>query len=342
LQGLMNKKILAGTFVVLCALIGFTVYWSLYLKYDESTDNAYTQSHYAVISPKVTGYINKISVDDNQLIKKDLCMIIIDDSDYKASLESKEANVLAQDALLQSLNDKIDLQYAIIAKAKATVAKAKAELARTDKDLERSATLFEKGFAPRQQYDSLRADALSAEAAHREVQAALVSEEKQINCLKSSLLQQEALKKQAIADCALAHNNIINTKIIAPFDGVVGNRFAQIGQLVRPGMNLLTLVPANATYVVANFKETQISRMKAGHPVTLKIDAYPGDTFKGEVDSISPATGARFSLLPPDNATGNFTKIIQRVPVKIRLTEDKGKWDLLRPGLSVVATVHTR
>lgn len=342
MQGLKNKKILAGIFLVLCAILGFTAYWYLCLKYDESTDNAYTQSHSAVISPKVTGYIHTISVDDNQLIQKDLCMIVIDDSDYKASLNAAEARVLAQDALLQSLRDKIDLQYSIIAKAKATVAKAKAEQARADKDLERSATLLQKGFAPRQQYDSLKADSLSAGAALREAQAALISEEKQINYLKSSLLEQEALKKQAIADCALARNNITNTKIIAPFDGVVGNRFAQIGQLVRPGMNLLTLVPANATYVVANFKETQISRMKTGHPVTLKIDAYPGETFKGEVDSISPATGAQFSLLPPDNATGNFTKIIQRVPVKIKLTEDKGKWDLLRPGLSVIATVHTR
>lgn len=323
-------------------LIAFLAYWYLVLRYYESTDDAYTQAHTTVISPKVTGYINQIHVADNQNIAKDFCMIRIDDSDYQASLKSAEANVAARDASLQSLHDKIDLQQSIILKAKATVAKAKAEQDRANKDLERADFLLRQDFVARQKYDSLKAAALSAQADLREAEAAYVTEEKQLNYLNSSILEQEALKKQALADLQLARNNVTNTQLYAPFDGVVGNKGIQVGQLVRPGMNLFTLVPVNASFIVANFKETQITRMKPGQEVSLKIDAYPDVDFKGVVDSLSPATGAQFSLLPPDNATGNFTKIIQRVPVKIKIVEHNAKVDLIRPGLSVIATVCTR
>ncbi|MGN6670633.1 MAG: HlyD family secretion protein [Candidatus Nucleicultricaceae bacterium] len=323
-------------------LIAFLAYWYLVLRYYESTDDAYTQAHTTVISPKVTGYINQIHVADNQNIAKDFCMIRIDDSDYQASLKSAEANVAARDASLQSLHDKIDLQQSIILKAKATVAKAKAEQDRANKDLERADFLLRQDFVARQKYDSLKAAALSAQADLREAEAAYVTEEKQLNYLNSSILEQEALKKQALADLQLAKNNVTNTQLYAPFDGVVGNKGIQVGQLVRPGMNLFTLVPVNASFIVANFKETQITRMKPGQEVSLKIDAYPDVDFKGVVDSLSPATGAQFSLLPPDNATGNFTKIIQRVPVKIKIVEHNAKVDLIRPGLSVIATVCTR
>ncbi|KAB2836139.1 MAG: HlyD family secretion protein [Caedimonadaceae bacterium] len=326
----------------LLALVAFGAYWFFVLQHYESTDDAYTQAHTTVISPKVTGYINHIEVGDNQRVSKDFCMIKIDDSDYQAALKSAEANVAARDATLQSLRDKIDLQQSIILKAKATVAKSKAEQDRANKDLERTDFLLKQDFVARQKYDSLKAAALSAQADLREAQAGLVTEEKQLNYINSSILEQEALKKQAVADLQRARNDVTNTILYAPFDGVVGNKGIQVGQLVRPGMNLLTLVPANASFVVANFKETQITRMKPGQEVSLKVDAYPDIQFKGVVDSLSPATGSQFSLLPPDNATGNFTKIIQRVPVKIKLVEHNADLDLIRPGLSVVVTVCTR
>lgn len=323
-------------------LIAFLAYWYLVLRYYESTDDAYTQAHTTVISPKVTGYIHQIHVADNQNIAKDSCMIRIDDSDYQASLKSAEANVAARDASLQSLHDKIDLQQSLILKAKATVAKAKALKDRASKDLERADFLLKQDFIARQKYDSLKATALSAQADLREAEAAYVTEEKQLNYINSSIREQEALKRQTLADLQLAKNNVANTVLHAPFDGVIGNKGIQVGQLVRPGMNLFTLVPVNASFIVANFKETQITRMKPGQEVSLKIDAYPDVDFKGVVDSLSPATGSQFSLLPPDNATGNFTKIIQRVPVKIKIVEHNAKVDLIRPGLSVIATVCTR
>lgn len=325
-----------------CALMAFVTYWYLILRYHETTDNAYIQSHSAVISPKVTGYIKEIAADDNQRVTQGFRMIKIDDVDYQASLKAAEASLLAREAGVQSLRDKIDLQQSLIAKAKATVEKAQAEVERSRKDLERAEALLKQDFVTLQKHDTLKAAALAAEASLHEAEAAFITEQKQIQYLKSSLLEHEALKQQAKADLDLAKNNLLNTVIIAPFEGIVGNKSAQIGQLVRPGMHLMTLVPIHASYVIANFKETQITRMKPGQPVSLKIDAYPGETLDGEVDSISPATGAQFSLLPPDNATGNFTKIIQRVPVKIKFKDHSKNHALLRPGLSVIATVFTR
>jgi membrane fusion protein, multidrug efflux system len=317
-------------------------YWWSVLRYRQSTDDAYIQSDVSVISPKIEGYIKKVRVADNQEVAEGAVLFVIDDRDFRAKLAQAEAAVATQEAIIGTFESRRKLQQAMIDQAVAVVKSAEADLSRAQQDYKRYTTLLTGDFASRQRFEQAEADARKAEAALAKSRAALAAEQNQSVVLQSQQREEEAKLQQARANLWLAKNDLDNTMIRAPVSGVAGNRAGQVGQYVKPGTQLLSIVPLAQVYVTANFKETQLTRMRPGQLAEVSVDAYPDQPLQGRIDSFAPASGAQFSLLPPDNATGNFTKIVQRVPVRIALPENRHLAKLLRPGLSVTVTVDTR
>src|SRR5215467_7001945 len=230
----------------------------------------------------------------------------------------------------------------MIEQATASVASTEADLARVQQDYKRYNALMTSDFASRQRFEQAEADARKAEAALAKSRAALAAEQNQLAVLHSQQHEEQARLQQAHANLQLAQNDLDNTVIRAPISGVAGNRAGQVGQYVKPGTQLLSLVPLSRVYVTANFKETQLTHMRPGQLAEVSVDAYPDLALEGRIESFAPASGAQFSLLPPDNATGNFTKIVQRVPVRIALPDNSPLAGRLRPGLSVTVSVDTR
>src|SRR3954451_10898762 len=269
-------------------------------------------------------------------------MFVIDDRDYAAKTAQAEAAVATAQGTVATYANRLELQRAMIRPAEAAEAFAEVEVDRARLDRRRYAALVSSEFASRQRFETAEADARKADAALDKARAALVAERNQLAVLQSQKGEEEARLAQARAALVLARNDLDNTVIRAPFAGVVGNRAARIGQYVKPGTQLAALVPLPQVYVTANFKETQLTHMQPGQPADIVVDAYPAEHLTGTIESFSPASGAQFSLLPPDNATGNFTKIVQRVPVRIALPPDTPLLGMLRPGLSVTVSVDIR
>jgi membrane fusion protein, multidrug efflux system len=338
----MRKKLLIGLALVVLAFGGVGGwYWWTVLRFEQSTDDAYVASDVTVISPKVEGYIKKVKVADNEQVAEGKVLFVIDDRDFKAKVAQAEAAVALEEASIGTFDSRLKLQQSMIDQAAAGVQAAEADLARTQDDYRRYSALMTSDFASRQRYEQAQADARKAEAALLRSRAALAAEQNQLGVLHSQQREEQAKLQQARANLQLAQNDLDNTVIRAPISGVAGNRAGQVGQYVKSGTQLLSLVPLPRVYVTANFKETQLTRMRPGQRADVSVDAYPGLTLDGRVESFAPGSGAEFSLLPPDNATGNFTKIVQRVPVRIALPQDAPLAGLLRPGLSVTVTVHT-
>jgi membrane fusion protein (multidrug efflux system) len=338
----MRKRLLLVLPVLAVALIGAGFwYWWTDWRFLESTDDAYVASDVSVISPKIAGYIKEVRVADNERVKAGQVLFVIDDSDYAARVAQAEAAVAAEEAAITTDESRLDLQRATIEQAKADVAAAEAELVRAKDDYQRYAKLLASDYASRQRFETARADSQKAAAALQQKRAALVAALGQLRVLRAERDEEKAKRAQAKANLDLARNNLANTVIRAPVAGVAGNRAGQIGQYVQPGTQLLSLVPLPRVYVTANFKETQLTWMRPGEPAEVAVDAYPDHVLKGCIESFAPGSGAQFSLLPPDNATGNFTKIVQRVPVRIALPANGPLARLLRPGLSVTVTVDT-
>ena len=339
----MRRKIVIAAVALALALGGYGGwYWWTDLRFYQSTDDAYIASDVSVISPKIEGYIKEVRVRENQAVKKGVVLFVIDDSDFAAKLAQAQAAVATEEAAVATYGSRLDLQQAMIAQAQATVESAEADLTRTQQDYQRYRALMTTDFASRQRFEQAQADARKAEAETAKSQAALAAAKSQLGVLGSQRQEEAAKLQQARANLALAQNNVDSTVIRAPVSGIVGNRAGQVGQYVKPGTELLSLVPLPRVYVTANFKETQLTRMRPGQRAEVSVDAYPGHPLAGRIDSFAPASGAEFSLLPPDNATGNFTKIVQRVPVRIALPRQDPLARLLRPGLSVTVSVDTR
>ncbi len=339
----MRRKIVIAAVALALALGGYGGwYWWTELRFYQSTDDAYIASDVSVISPKIEGYIKEVRVRENQAVKKGAVLFVIDDSDFAAKLAQAQAAVATEEAAVATYGSRLDLQQAMIAQAQATVESAEADLTRTQQDYQRYRALMTTDFASRQRFEQAQADARKAEAETAKSQAALAAAKSQLGVLGSQRQEEAAKLQQARANLALAQNNVDSTVIRAPVSGIVGNRAGQVGQYVKPGTELLSLVPLPRVYVTANFKETQLTRMRPGQRAEVSVDAYPGHPLAGRIDSFAPASGAEFSLLPPDNATGNFTKIVQRVPVRIALPRQDPLARLLRPGLSVTVSVDTR
>lgn len=316
-------------------------YWTIG-RFLETTDDAYIAADYTVVAPKVSGYITAVLVRDNQRVRTGDVLAHIDPRDFETALAQAKADAASVQASIQSLDAKILLQSSIIAQAQANVASAEAAQQFAAKDQLRYAELAKKGFASQQ-------IAQRSDATFRESTAELIHNRAAVAAAKQQLavLQQA----RAVAAAQLLHNeaverqaelNLSYTTITAPIDGTVGARSLRIGQYVQAGTQLMTVVPLTAVYVVANYKETQLTDIQRGQTVTVDVDSFPDVVIHGHVDSISPASGLEFSLLPPDNATGNFTKIVQRIPVKIMLRSSDPLLGKLRPGMSVEVTVNIK
>jgi membrane fusion protein, multidrug efflux system len=317
-------------------------YWWTDWRFLQSTDDAYVQSDVSLISPKVEGYIKEVQIRDNEAVVAGQVLFVIDDRDFAAKLAQAEAALATEEAIVATYASRLKLQQAMIDQAAAMLRSADADLYRAQLDHKRYAALVTSDFASRQKYESAEADSRKADAALGKARAALAAEQNQLAVLESQKLEEEAKLLQARAVLQLARNDLDNTVIRAPVAGIAGNRAGQLGQYVKAGTQLLSLVPLPRVYVTANFKETQLTRMRPGQSAEISVDAYPDQPLRGRVESFAPGSGAQFSLLPPDNATGNFTKIVQRVPVRIAVPADGPLARLLRPGLSVTVTVDTR
>src|SRR6185437_8391384 len=304
--------------------------------------DAYVQSDVTLISPKVEGYIKEVKARDNEPGAVGQVLLVIDDRDFAAKAAQAEAVLATQEATVATYGTRLKLQQTMIDQAAANLRAAEADLDRAQRDYKRYTSLVTSDYASRQRYETAEADSRKADAALGKARAALATGQNQLAVLQSQKREEEAKLMQARAALQLAKNDLDNTVIRAPVAGIAGNRAGQIGQYVKPGTQLLSLVPLPRVFVTANFKETQLTRMRPGQPAEISVDAYPDHPLQGRIDSFAPASGAQFSLLPPDNATGNFTKIVQRVPVRIALPESGPLADLLRPGLSVTVTVDTR
>jgi membrane fusion protein (multidrug efflux system) len=317
-------------------------YWWNVLRFLQSTDDAYVESDISLISPKVEGYIKEVRVADNQEVAEGSVLFVIDDRDFAAKVAQAEAAVATEEAMVTTYGSRLDLQRAMVEEAQATLDSAEADLSRAQRDFTRYSALMSSDFASRQRFEQAQADSRKAEAAVARSRAALAAAQNQLAVLRSQRHEEEGRRQQARATLQLARNDLENTVIRAPISGVAGNRAGQVGQYVKAGTQLLSLVPLSRVYVTANFKETQLTHMRPGQLAQVSVDAYPDLTIDGRIESFAPASGAQFSLLPPDNATGNFTKIVQRVPVRVALPANSPLIGRLRPGLSVTVTVDTR
>jgi len=339
----MRSAALGFAFVVLVALgAGTGWYWWTAWRFQQSTDDAYIQSDITVISPKIEGYLKDVRVEENQQVTAGQVLFVVDDRDFAAKVAQAEAAVATAEAIVATYASRLGSQQAMIDQAAATVQSTEADLHRTQLDYKRYTALVTSDFASRQRFETADADSRKAEAALGKTRAALVAEQSQLAVLGSQKREEEARLLQARAGLQLAKNDLDNTVIRAPVAGIVGNRAGRAGQYVKPGTQLLLLVPLPHVYVTANFKETQLTHMRPGQSAEISVDAYPDQPLTGRIESFAPASGAQFSLLPPDNATGNFTKIVQRVPVRIALPAEGPLARLLRPGLSVTVTIDTR
>src|SRR2546422_76999 len=284
-----------------------------------STDNAQVDGHIVPILPKVGGYVLDVRTDENRPAKAGDTLVVLDDRDYTARLAQAEADLAVA---LAGVSNRVR-----VGQEEAQVAQAQANAEKAHADLERIKPLAEKDIVPKQALDAAEADARAADAALAAAQAALAGADARV-----------AAARAARDQAAL---NLSYTRISAPSSGVVSKKSVEVGQLVQPGQPLMSVVPLEDVWLTANLKETEIADVKPGEPVDFTVDAYPGAHFRGHVESVSPATGARFSLLPPDNATGNFTKVVQRVPVRIR-PDKVDSAHPLRPGMSVDVTIQTK
>jgi membrane fusion protein (multidrug efflux system) len=329
--------------VLLILLIGVPLvagigYWLFERQQYEVTDNAYLRSNIVLISPRIQGYVTNIAINDNQAVKQNDVLLTIDDRDYLAKVLQAEADVNAEIAHIQRLRAMKTSQHAHIETAGANIVAVQARREQIQKDLQRFNNLIDRGSAARQSLDKIQSESKQAAAELRGSQAAASAEHSQLATLDIEITETEARLENAQAQLTLAKIDLEHTQVKAPIDGIIGNRGVQIGQLVRPGVALASLVQNSKIWVEANFKETQLEHMRLGQPVTIKLDAYPDLELTGKVDSFSPASGSEFSILPEENATGNFTKIVRRVPVKIAF-DPAEHIQLLRPGLSVEVEV---
>jgi membrane fusion protein (multidrug efflux system) len=335
---LISGAILVGAVAV--ATFGYR--WWTVGRFTESTDDAYVGGDITVIAPKVSGFIARVAVTDNQAVHAGDVLLKLDDRDYIAARARAVAAVAAQQAALANLTATRHLQEAVIAQVQAGIAAADAQIERTREDQSRYKHLQQLSAVSVQESQKADADYKDATATGIKARAALAAAQRQLDVIDTQTQQIQAALAQAIADRQVADLNLSYTELRAPMDGVVGNRSARMGSYATIGAQLMSLVPARGLWVDANFKESQLARMHAGQPVVVKADVLPGQVFHGRIASLAPATGAVFSVLPAENATGNFTKIVQRVPVRIELEGDAGALGQLRPGLSVVANVDMR
>ncbi|MEO1988429.1 MAG: HlyD family secretion protein [Martelella sp.] len=346
-----EKKRGGGVRKVIFSLIGtaliagggwFGYHWWTDGRFMVSTDDAYIEGDIAMIAPKVSGYVESVAASNNQQVKKGDLLVKIDDGDYRNALAQAEAQLNAQNVALKATEAQIAGAKASLAQAKANRDALDPQIDNAKTVLQRADTLREKGAATVAAFDDARSALDQLKAKVQAADAAVEVAKSNITTAEAQLAQQQAALQERKLAIDMAKRNLGFTEIRAPFDGVFGNKNVQVGDLVSSGTRLGALVPTEDLYIVANFKETDLDRLGVGAKVKVSVDAFEEDNFTGTVESFSPASGAVFALLPPQNATGNFTKIVQRLPVRISIPKDVLDGQYLKAGLSVTAEVDSR
>ncbi|MDX8498015.1 HlyD family secretion protein [Mesorhizobium sp. VK4C] len=334
------RKIAIGIVVLAVTSLAATWGWQWLTRgrFEETTDNAYLRGDITSIAPKLAGYVVEVGVDDNAGVSKGAVLFRIDDSDYKAKVEQAKANVAARQAEIANVEATRKLQDAVIAQAEAQKQSAAADLQFARANLDRYVALQKNGTASDQKLQDTQNAHDKARACLDGAEANLLAQRLKLDVLDAQLSGAQAALSQAQAALDLAVLDLANTVVKAPVDGIVGNRQIRVGRYVTPGTAALDIVPVNDVWIVANFKETQLRQVTIGQRVRVAVDQYPDLEIDGVVDSFAPGSGAAFSLLPPDNATGNFIRVVQRVPVKIRMTRNPLPGRLV-PGLSARVAV---
>jgi membrane fusion protein (multidrug efflux system) len=339
----LRRVLLASVAAVVVAGAGvYGAYWLKTGRYLESTDDAYVQADYTTIAPKVSGYIAEVHVEDNQPVKSGQVLARIDDRDFKTALVQSQADVASAKADVQNIEAQLEEQQSVIEQAQAAIASDQAGVKFAEQDYTRFHNLTAQKVTSVQDEQRAQTVLQQQNANLQRDRAALTAAKQRIAVLTTAKAKSETQVQRLQSFESQAELNLSYTTIVAPIDGTVGARSLRVGQYVQAGTQLMAVVPLHDVYVVANFKETQLAHVKAGQEVEVTVDGLPGVTVKGKVDSLSPASGLEFALLPPDNATGNFTKIVQRIPVKIALEVDGDLVGRLRPGMSAQPVIDTK
>lgn len=341
-SAIRKKAIIGVGALAILAGIYFGIHYFVAGRYMVSTDDAYVRANNTTVGAKIAGYVSKINVGDNARVGAGNVVFKIDDGDYRLAVESARSKVETQEATIERIARQATAQQSSVEQAKSQLVSAEAATKRAQADFSRQEELSGKGFASKATFDVSQAGRDQAVASVQGAQASLDAAQAQVDVIKAQKAEAESQLQELRAALAKAIRDLSFTEVRAPVDGTFSNRIVNVGDYVQPGQRLANVVPLDDVYIDANYKETQLGRLKPGQPVEITVDAVSGRTIKGIVDSLAPASGSVFTLLPPDNATGNFTKIVQRVPVRIRVPFSVARENLLRPGMSVVATVNTK
>ncbi|MGC2315426.1 MAG: HlyD family secretion protein [Bradyrhizobium sp.] len=329
-----------GTLLALAAA-AYGVHYFLVGRFYVSTDDAYVRANNTMLGARVSGHIAAILPGDNTLVRTGEVVFRIDDGDYRIAVDAARTKIATQQATIDRIGRQVTALESAVEQASAQLASADAALKRAGLDFERQQALSTKGFASRATFEVSEAGRDQGMAAVKAAQAAYDAARDNVEVTKAQQAEARAQLAELQTSLAKAERDLDFTSVRAPVDGIFSNRLVNTGDFIVMGQRLGNVVPLNDVFIDANFKETQLKRIRPGQPVTISVDAYGHRKFAGVVDSIAPAAGSVFTLLPPDNATGNFTKIVQRLPVRVRVPKDVAKQNLLRAGMSVYATVDT-
>jgi len=337
---IVGALIVVGAGLLILLAIWFVQYWTRG-RFVESTNDAYIQADQVTVATRVSGFVDQVLVQDNQSVQAGQPLVRVDDRDPRAKMEQAMAQVDQGRASVVQAEAQISQQNAQIAQSEAQLAGAETQAKFAKREAARYAPLAAAGAETAEKYDQMRQNGDQADATMAQDRAAVLAAKRQIDTLKAQILAANAQIEQAEAQVRQAKVDLDATLVRASIDGRIGDKTVRVGQYVQPGTAMMTVVPVRNIYLVANFKETQLSRMRAGQSATIKVDALGGKALHGVVESFSPGTGAQFALFPPNNATGNFTKIVQRIPTRIRIDADAEARKVLAPGLSATVSVDT-
>jgi membrane fusion protein (multidrug efflux system) len=339
-----KRKFIAMGIIGLLALAAasYAVYYVFIGRFYVSTDDAYVRANNTMLGARVAGHIMAVAPGDNSVVRKGDVIFRIDDGDYRIAVDSARTRIATQQATIDRIGRQITALESAVEQSKAQLVSAEAALKRAGLDFERQQALSTKGFASRATFEVSEATRDQGAAAVRSSQAAYDAARDNVEVTKAQQNEARAQLAELQTALAKAERDLDFTFVRAPVDGTFSNRLVNVGDMIQAGQRLGNVVPLDEVYIDANYKETQLKRLRPGQPVTIKVDAYGFRKFKGTVDSIAAGAGSVFTLLPPDNATGNFTKIVQRIPVRIRVPKDVARQNLLRAGMSVYTTVDTR
>jgi len=337
-----RKFVLIGAGLLLAlAAAAYGVHWVLVGRFHVSTDDAYVRANNTTLGARVSGHIAAIFPGDNALVRTGEAIFKIDDGDYRIAVDAARSKIETQQATIDRIGRQVAAQESAAEQAKAQLASAEAGLKRANLDYDRQQTLSTKGFATHATFEQSEAGRDQGMAGVKAAQAAYDAARDNVEVTRAQQAEARAQLAELQTSLAKAERDLAFTSVRAPIDGTFSNRMVNTGDFIVVGQRLGNVVPLDDVFIDANFKETQLKRIRPGQPVTISVDAYGHRKFAGVVESISPAAGSVFTLLPPDNATGNFTKIVQRLPVRIRVPKDVARQNLLRAGMSVYATVDT-